>query len=73
MDSQPVTQRPSSLVREWRARLLRQAGCVPELAAALADDERYDLYETLALIGRGCPPPLAARILAPDGNRDDPG
>lgn len=35
------------------------------LAASLASDVRLDLHELLQLIDRGCPPELAARILAP--------
>lgn len=73
MDNQPLAAPSSSLARDWRERLLRQAGCEPRLAAALAGDARYDLSEILDLIGRGCPPPVAARILAPDGIRGHPG
>jgi hypothetical protein len=35
------------------------------LAAELAADRGVDLHELLVLLDRGCPPPLAARILAP--------
>jgi len=36
-----------------------------ELAEILARQDRVDLHELLQLVDRGCPPPLAARILAP--------
>jgi hypothetical protein len=39
------------------------------LADTLAKDRRIDLHAMLELVDRGCPPRLAARILAP---LDDP-
>jgi hypothetical protein len=54
----------------WRRSRLRHAGCDAELAGSLAADMRYDLHAVLDLIDRGCPPHLAARILAP---QDAPG
>lgn len=52
-------------VVEWRRRRLAEAGFAPELAADLASQARVDLHELLQLVDRGCPPELAARILAP--------
>jgi hypothetical protein len=53
----------------WRRGRLLAAGLVPELAARLARDCRIDLHSVLDLIESGCPPALAARILAPlDGD-----
>jgi hypothetical protein len=49
----------------WRTDLLREAGCEPSLAWQLAADGDIDLHDLLNLIDRGCPPRLAARILAP--------
>jgi hypothetical protein len=49
----------------WRRGVLLRAGCDPALARALAADGDIDLHDLLNLIHRGCPPPLAARILAP--------
>jgi hypothetical protein len=49
----------------WRRSRLRRAGFDARLAAELAADLRYDLHAILELTDRGCPPPLAARILAP--------
>jgi hypothetical protein len=52
-------------VMAWRRGLLAQAGFERDLAAGLAADGGYDLHELLGLVDRGCPPDLAARILAP--------
>jgi len=49
----------------WRTGVLRQAGCEAGLAWELAADGDLDLHDLLNLIDRGCPPHLAARILAP--------
>jgi hypothetical protein len=49
----------------WRRRVLLEAGCDLTLARALAADGDIDLHELLSLIDGGCPPALAARILAP--------
>ncbi len=56
----------------WRRRLLEQAGCPPELARAIARDQRYDLHEVLGLLERGCPPQLAIGIAAPLDDREVP-
>jgi hypothetical protein len=49
----------------WRRRRLERAGFTGPLADALASDRRVDLHAMLELVDRGCPPELAARILAP--------
>jgi hypothetical protein len=49
----------------WRAGRLRDAGFDAQLADALARDCAYDLHAVLELVDLGCPPDLAARILAP--------
>jgi hypothetical protein len=53
----------------WRRTRLERAGFTVSLAEALARDRRIDLHAVLELVDRGCPPELAARILAP---LDDP-
>lgn len=54
----------------WRKERLRGVGFGCELATALAADCAVDLHELIQLVERGCPPELAARILAPlDGER----
>ena len=52
-------------VVEWRSEVLRHAGFDAALASVLAADGDVDLHGLLNLIDRGCPPHLAARILAP--------
>jgi hypothetical protein len=49
----------------WRAERLLLAGFPSALAEALAAESRVDLHALLELTDRGCPPDLAARILAP--------
>ena len=49
----------------WRTNRLQEAGFTPQLADALARDCAYDLHAVLELVDQGCPPDLAARILAP--------
>jgi hypothetical protein len=49
----------------WRTSRLRAAGFDLQLAEALARNRGYDLHAVLRLVDRGCPPELAARILAP--------
>ena len=52
-------------VLAWRRRRLLDAGFGIDLAEVLAADRRMDLHALLSLVERGCPPALAARILAP--------
>jgi hypothetical protein len=63
------TRTPDQAERErvvaWRRDRLRDAGFGPDLAGVLAADSRVDLHALLQLVERGCPPVLAARILAP--------
>jgi len=63
--SPPTAPAPGVALGEWRRRRLAAAGFEPALAAELAAQPAVDLHELLVLIDRGCPPPLAARILAP--------
>jgi hypothetical protein len=52
-------------VRDWRRHVLQQAGFDHTLARELAADGGVDLHDVLKLVDRGCPPDLAARIVAP--------
>lgn len=52
-------------VLHWRRARLLEAGVPLALAVTLAADSRYDLHALLELVEQGCPPRLAARILAP--------
>lgn len=56
----------------WRYDLLVRAGFAPTLAEQLTDDPRIDIHRLLELIDRGCPPHLAARILAPLDDAEPP-
>ena len=56
----------------WRRRRLERAGFEPGRANALAADPGTDLHALLELVDRGCPPSLAARILAPLDGQDEP-
>jgi hypothetical protein len=49
----------------WRERQLLRAGFDTDLAASVAADCAMDLHALIELVERGCPPTLAARILAP--------
>ena len=60
----PEAERPDELTR-WRRAYLVWAGLDQEMARTVASDRRWDLHALLELLDRGCPPPLAARILAP--------
>jgi len=52
-------------VMRWRREQLHGFGFPQRLAACLAEDPRYDLHALIELVERGCPPELAARIVAP--------
>jgi hypothetical protein len=68
MRSNHATDRSTSApdaVCAWRREQLVAGGFERERAALLARDGRWDLHALLELVDRGCPPELAARILAP--------
>ena len=65
IDGPHRTAEPELQVVSWRLRRLLEAGFGLELAEGLAGDRRMDLHALLQLVERGCPPALAARILAP--------
>jgi hypothetical protein len=66
VDEEPYAGMPVPRdVLRWRRSLLLEAGFAPEVARELAANPEYDLHGLLNLIDRGCPPRLAARILAP--------
>ena len=71
-DTQPTMRQPTTdtavharALGDWRRRRLIAAGFDADLAGTLAADDELDLHELLVLLDRGCPPALAARILAP--------
>jgi hypothetical protein len=49
----------------WRRARLRKAGFDTKLAEQLSRQCAVDLHALIGLVERGCPPQLAARILAP--------
>jgi hypothetical protein len=49
----------------WRRERLREAGFDTALTERLSRECAVDLHALIGLVERGCPPPLAARILAP--------
>ncbi|HZB06730.1 MAG TPA: hypothetical protein VE449_09070 [Thermoleophilaceae bacterium] len=49
----------------WRRARLRRAGFGPALTEELSHECAVDLHALIGLVERGCPPPLAARIMAP--------
>jgi hypothetical protein len=49
----------------WRRARLRKAGFGTALTEQLSHECGVDLHTLIGLVERGCPPPLAARILAP--------
>ncbi len=59
------SERQREEVVDWRRRQLLDGGFSLPLATVLAADVRADLHALLQLVERGCPPALAARILAP--------
>jgi hypothetical protein len=67
MQTQTTADAPADEVVDWRCNRLADTGFAPALAAAIASDPRYDLHALIELVERGCPPDLAARILAPIG------
>jgi hypothetical protein len=63
-----VDQRHPEIALEvvsWRRDQLVDTGFEPALAHRVAQDAAYDLHALIELVERGCPPPLAVRILAP--------
>ena len=59
-----LRRHPAGDVHAWRVCWLLESGFSQELAQTLAETD-IDLHALLELVDRGCPPELAARILAP--------
>ncbi len=54
----------------WRRSQLTHAGFPLPLADRVSRDPRFDVHALIELTERGCPPELAARIVAPlEGGR----
>jgi hypothetical protein len=71
--SQPASvlhSAPPGDVTGWRREQLERAGFEPRLALLLAGS-RIDLHALIGLVEHGCPPHLAARIMAPLESEDN--
>jgi hypothetical protein len=55
---------PAGDLASWRRQRLLRAGVEADLATSIASDCAFDLHAMIELLERGCPPGLAARILA---------
>jgi hypothetical protein len=64
-DGQAAGGREAADTVAWRRARLRKAGFGTALTEQLSDECGVDLHALIGLVERGCPPPLAARILAP--------
>jgi hypothetical protein len=60
-----ATGRGSNDAVVWRRARLRKAGFDSALTEELSQECAVDLHALIGLVERGCPPPLAARIMAP--------
>ena len=65
MDTETRVERKPADVVFWRRDQLVLAGYPRRLAMRLAKNQAFDLHALIELVERGCPPELAARILAP--------
>ena len=63
---------PGDDLAGWREQRLLRAGVEADLAATIAADCALDLHAVIELVERGCPPRLAARILAPFDHERNP-
>ena len=71
MQTKTRCERQVDEVVRWRREQLAEAGFSLPLVARVANDARYDLHALIELAGRGCPPEVAARILAPVAQEPD--
>ena len=60
----PAGRGPGDAVA-WRRDRLRKAGFDAALTEELSHEWGVDLHALIELVEGGCPPPLAARIMAP--------
>jgi hypothetical protein len=58
-------QSDADRLADWRIAQLAAAGFDTPLAVAVAGRPGVDIHALIELVERGCPPSLAARILAP--------
>lgn len=65
MATRTTDERAAQDLVRWRREQLSASAFPLPLAARLAENPHYDLHALIELVERGCPPELAARILAP--------
>jgi hypothetical protein len=65
MGTNTTREAPRRGLVRWRREQLVESGFPFPVASRLAKDSRYDLHALIELVERGCPPDLAARIVAP--------
>lgn len=58
-------QSDADRLADWRIAQLAAAGFDASLAVVVAGRPGVDIHALIELVERGCPPSLAARILAP--------
>ena len=58
-----IIETETERVERWRTAELMRVGLAGDDAVALAGRFEVDLHEAIALVERGCPPALVARIL----------
>ena len=58
-----IVETEAERVERWRTAELMRVGFAGDDAVALAARTDVDLHEAIELVGRGCPPELAVRIL----------
>jgi hypothetical protein len=63
IDLPTLIEAESERIERWRAEELERAGYEPRAAARLAVRPDIDLHLAVDLLGRGCPPDLALKIL----------
>jgi hypothetical protein len=68
-EGQAADGREAANAVAWRRARLRKAGFGTALTEQLSREPAVDLHALIGLVERGCPPPLAARILAPLGDQ----
>jgi hypothetical protein len=68
--TQTTQDRGPNHVVIWRREQLVRSGVPLSMAARAAKDGGYDLHALIELLGHGCPPELAIRILAPLENEN---
>jgi hypothetical protein len=59
-----IVETETERVERWRTSELMRVGFPGDDAVALAARFDVDLHEAIELVGRGCPPALAIRILS---------